>query len=332
MEDYLRKIEQLETENLRLTQENTRLQEKLNVALDGNGLCLWEQHVPTGALTIFNMEWGKMLGYQPNELSATVDIWKSKLHPDDYHLAVDAYEDHIAGKTDLYQVVHRMIHKDGGDSWVSDRGRVVEFDESGAPLRMMGTHIDITQEKRYEIQLASLANSDPLTNLLNRKAIEDCFYSQKSVHKNSDSSLIFIDVDNFKAVNDGLGHKAGDNVLIDISSWLIQCVFNDSKIGRLGGDEFVILCYDLNRFEIEALCNRLLSFSSPTLLAAQTKVDIGLSIGVCLFNNNNQRFDDIYEHADLAMYQVKKNGKNNVAIIDINNAELDRKIAASIVE
>jgi len=104
MDEYLKRINQLEQQVEKLTRDNQRLEEKLNVALDGNGLCLWENHLPTGKLTIFNMEWGKMLGFQPHELEATVEIWKSRLHPDDYDLAVGAFEDHINGKVDAVQV------------------------------------------------------------------------------------------------------------------------------------------------------------------------------------------------------------------------------------
>ncbi len=158
MEDQPNKIAQLEQTIEQLKKENQRLEEKLNAALDGTGLCLWEQHVPTGKLTIFNMEWGKMLGFQPHELEANVETWKSKLHPDDYELAVGAFESHLNGETEAYQVVHRMIHKDGSHSWVSDRGRIVEYTPDGEPLRIMGTHIDITNEKRYELELAKLTN------------------------------------------------------------------------------------------------------------------------------------------------------------------------------
>ncbi|MBE4585635.1 diguanylate cyclase [Vibrio navarrensis] len=318
MEEYLLKIKQLEKELQQLKQENARLQEKLHVALDGTGLCLWEQHVPTGTLTIFNMEWGKMLGYQSHELTATVETWKSKLHPDDYDLAVGAFEDHLAGKTDLYQVVHRMVHKDGSDNWVSDRGRVVEYDAGGAPLRMMGTHIDITQEKRYEQQLAKLADSDPLTGLLNRSALEKQFYAETSVSSDQRWALIFIDVDNFKSVNDELGHKTGDSVLIAVAQYLKQVTQTNSQIGRLGGDEFVILCQYVERSEIMHICDQLLSrLSKPFEFAP--KVSIGLSIGVCLFQGAGQPFDDIYEKADAAMYRVKKSGKNSVAFVDIND-------------
>lgn len=320
MEEYLEKIARLEKENQQLKSENARLQEKLNVALDGNGLCLWEQHVPSGTLTIFNMQWGKMLGYQPNELTATVETWKSNLHPDDYDLAVGAFEDHLAGKTDLYQVVHRMLHKDGSDSWVSDRGRIVEYDAEGKPLRMMGTHIDITQEKRYEQQLAKLANSDPLTGLLNRSAIEQAFYQLQGNSdqlNNGTNALVFFDIDNFKAVNDELGHHAGDRLLINIADSLKTLCPDEAQIGRLGGDEFVILCHASQHDDLMALCDSLLTHASPHTTLSAPQSQIGFSIGVCLFSGSHHRFEDIYQRADSAMYKIKKNGKNGVAVVDL---------------
>ncbi len=315
MDEHIKRIRQLEAQVEQLTRENRRLEEKLNVALDGNGLCLWEQHLPTGKLTIFNMEWGKMLGFQPHELEATVDIWKSRLHPEDYDLAVGAFEDHINGKVDTYQVVHRMIHSDGSSSWVSDRGRIVEYDEDGKPLRMMGTHIDITNEKRYEIELAKLATLDPLTNLLNRKVlVEKCdeLFQGSAQLK---ASLVFIDLDNFKTVNDHLGHKAGDSVLIKIADWLRHYAPIDSVIARLGGDEFVLLCLEQSRQEINAFIDKLLSEVNEPIKLENGLADLGLSIGVCEFTAEKYHFETLYDLADRAMYQVKRSGKNGVKFV-----------------
>ncbi len=316
MDDYLKRINQLEQQVEKLTRENQRLEEKLNVALDGNGLCLWEQHVPTGKLTIFNMEWGKMLGFQPQELEANVEIWKSRLHPDDYELAVGAFEDHLNGKVDTYQVIHRMIHNDGSTSWVSDRGRVVEYDQDGKPLRMMGTHIDITKEKRYELELSRLATLDPLTNLLNRKVlVEKCNEICRGL-LDQHASLIFIDLDNFKTVNDHSGHKAGDSVLIKVAEWLNQYAPSESIIARFGGDEFVVLCVDHPREVISRYIDQLLTNVSEPMKVDNGSAQIGFSIGVCEFTTSNYTFEELYELADKAMYQVKHNGKNGVAYIN----------------
>ncbi|OEF04990.1 sensor domain-containing diguanylate cyclase [Vibrio genomosp. F10] len=318
MEEHLNRVIRLEKENEALKRENARLQEKLNAALDSNGLCLWEQHIPSGTLTIFNMQWGKMLGYQPNELTATVDTWKSNLHPDDYDLAVGAFDDHIKGKTDLYEVVHRMIHKDGSDSWVYDRGRIVEYDSNGDPLRMMGTHIDLTKEKRYEQELAKLASTDPLTGLLNRSAIVEHFYRRDTPDLSQESAMLFFDIDNFKSVNDAFGHHAGDTLLANIAKELTERAPSDAKVGRIGGDEFVILCPYADRTKLTALCDQLLSSFIPTLNQPLANVNIGMSIGICFFQKGKHHFDGVYQAADQAMYQIKKNGKNAVMTVDLD--------------
>ncbi|MDH5897672.1 diguanylate cyclase domain-containing protein [Vibrio splendidus] len=324
--EFEKKIAGLEKENAELKQSNARLQEKLNAALDSNGLCLWEHHVPSGKLTIFNVDWGKMLGYQPHELSATFETWKNNLHPDDYHQAMKAFEDHLSGSCDLYEVVYRMTHKDGSDSYVYDRGRVVEFDTNGAPLRIMGTHIDITQEKRFEQQLATLASTDRLTGLLNKQAIEQRFREMKSADKLVRAAMIFIDIDNFKAVNDTLGHQAGDQLLSFIAQRLVTLASDvnsltsdtaalasePAQIGRIGGDEFVILFPDTEPDQVTRFCEELLQTAVPESNQMLTDVAIGMSIGVCFFNQGDHHFNDVYQQSDLAMYQIKRNGKNGV--------------------
>ncbi|ENJ7184441.1 sensor domain-containing diguanylate cyclase [Vibrio fluvialis] len=315
MEEQQDRIQQLEQQVKQLTRDKQRLEEKLNAALDGTGLCLWEQHVPTGRLRIFNMEWGKMLGFQPNELEANLDTWKSKLHPDDYDLAVGAFEDHLHGRADTYQVVHRMLHKDGSHSWVSDRGRIVEYAADGSPLRIMGTHIDITNEKRYEQELSRLARQDPLTNLLNRKALQSEF--NRINHSESDSlaAMVFIDVDNFKTVNDHLGHKAGDAVLVVVAEWLKRFAPPQSVIARLGGDEFVLLCEKEETQALNTFTDQLLTHAAEPVVLENGKAHIGFSIGVCEFVQGQHDFETLYERADEAMYQVKRSGKNGVRLV-----------------
>ncbi|WP_337165148.1 sensor domain-containing diguanylate cyclase [Vibrio fluvialis] len=315
MEEQQDRIQQLEQQVEQLTREKQRLEEKLNAALDGTGLCLWEQHVPTGRLRIFNMEWGKMLGFQPNELEANLDTWKSKLHPDDYDLAVGAFEDHLHGRADTYQVVHRMLHKDGSHSWVSDRGRIVEYAADGSPLRIMGTHIDITNEKRYEQELSRLARQDPLTNLLNRKALQSEFNRINHSKSDSLSAMVFIDVDNFKTVNDHLGHKAGDAVLVVVAEWLKRFAPPQSVIARLGGDEFVLLCEKEETQALNTFTDQLLTHAAEPVVLENGKAHIGFSIGVCEFVQGQHDFETLYERADEAMYQVKRSGKNGVRLV-----------------
>lgn len=303
----------LERENAKLTLLNARAEEKLCAALDGTGLCLWEQHIPSGNLTIFNRPWGELLGFSREELAAHISSWKQNLHPDDKEWVIKAFEDHVNGLTDEYQAVHRMIHKDGSVSWVSDRGRIIERCADGTPLRIMGTHIDITQEKRYELELAQLALSDPLTHLSNRKAITQTF-EEHQAQTSSGGALFFIDLDDFKGINDGLGHKLGDLLLIHVANTLTNLSHSglngqSAHCARLGGDEFVVLIPAIDEALLHQFAQTILNvYRQPLELEGQL-VSLGLSIGIYRFNHTDT-FITCCEYADTAMYQVKKQGKH----------------------
>ncbi|MFQ2245342.1 diguanylate cyclase domain-containing protein [Aeromonas enteropelogenes] len=296
---------QLENERLKRIADDAR--EKLDAAMDGTGLCIWQNHIPTGKLIIFNRRWGAMLGFQPKELSAHFDVWREHLHPEDRERVLQAFFDHLSGKSPFYQVMHRMIAKDGKTTWVLDRGRVVERDEQGNPIRVMGTHIDITHEKEYEQQLARLAHRDPLTGLANRTALQRKF-------NQGFKSICFIDLDDFKQVNDNLGHRAGDELLVALTQRLRQCCPEESELGRLGGDEFVLLLpwesEDPRTHELAQLCIELISTPFPL---ANGDGNVGLSMGIAAIRPQDD-FGAALARADQAMYQVKRSGKQGFHI------------------
>ncbi|WP_192021514.1 sensor domain-containing diguanylate cyclase [Shewanella sp. WPAGA9] len=308
-------IERLTRENEALKQHNIHLQQQLSATLDGTGLCLWEQHVPSGDLLIYNQEWGSLLGYTREEYAANMESWKGSLHPDDKDWVIKAFEDHIEGKEDVYQAVHRMIHKDGSVRWVSDRGRIVEYTSDGKPLKILGTHIDITQEKRYQLDLARLAHRDPLTDLLNRNAAKKAFKSLQHDANFDSGTLLFIDVDNFKMINDHHGHRFGDLALINISQTLQHyadklLASKQVSIARIGGDEFVIITA-ISEYElISILAGSLVNHYKQNVTIEEKSVSLGLSIGISCFAKHDT-FAEVCEQADNAMYGIKQAGKHN---------------------
>lgn len=311
-EEILRQqIQNLKKHNARLKRIAHDSRNKLSAALDGTGLCLWQLDVPSGKLVIFNRRWGSMLGFQPKELSAHFDVWREHLHPEDKEMVLSAFYNHLEGKAPFYEALHRMQAKNGTITWVLDRGRVTQWSDDGKPLKVTGTHIDMTKEKQYEQQLAKLANHDPLTGLANRHALQAQFDLLKKL---GPLSIAFIDLDDFKNVNDTLGHRSGDEVLLQLSQRLHESCPPEVTIGRIGGDEFILLLpWSLEHPEVNHIARYCLDAAITPFELGNGAAKVGASIGV-----NESWADDTFNNAviraDESMYLIKRTGKNGIAL------------------
>ncbi|MEY8712134.1 diguanylate cyclase [Mangrovibacter phragmitis] len=310
-ETLKQQIQNLKKHNARLKRIAHDARDKLSAALDGTGLCLWQLDIPSGKLVIFNRRWGAMLGFQPKELNAHFEVWRDHLHPDDRDFVLAAFYNHIEGKTPFYEALHRMKAKNGSVTWVLDRGRVTQWDDEGRPLKVTGTHIDMTKEKQYEQQLARLANHDPLTGLANRHALTNHY---KKLQKQSVFSIAFIDLDNFKTVNDTLGHRSGDNLLVQLARRISEICPSDCVAGRLGGDEFLlILPWSVSQPETLHLARQILDVSMVPFELDNGEATIGASVGL-VDVGSHESFADAVLRADEAMYSIKHNGKSGIAV------------------
>jgi diguanylate cyclase (GGDEF)-like protein len=194
-------------------------------------------------------------------------------------------------------------------------------------------YIDITERKNMEEQVRHLAFYDALTNLPNRRLLDDRLSLTMAASKRSGSygALMFLDLDNFKPLNDAHGHVVGDLLLVEVAKRLKGCIRETDTVARFGGDEFVVMLNELNpdkamsirQAEViaEKIRNRL---ADPYLLSvrragqAATIVEhlCTVSIGVSLFINHEAAQDDILKWADAAMYQAKDAGRNLIRFYD----------------
>lgn len=133
-------------------QRNLENEKRMELALSGSELGTWDWHTASGEV-VLNERWCSMLGYRSREVVPHMDTWKKLVHPDDYRQVVTDMRQHMDGHSKVYENEHRLLHKAGHWIWVLDRGRVVERDANGAPLRVVGTHMDITQRKQVEAEL-----------------------------------------------------------------------------------------------------------------------------------------------------------------------------------
>ncbi|GMU91560.1 MAG: hypothetical protein AMXMBFR4_06180 [Candidatus Hydrogenedentota bacterium] len=137
------------TERIKAQKALKQSEERLDLALKGADLGLWDWNIQTGEV-IFDERWAGMLGYAVNELEPHLDTWKKLVHPDDYDRVSRVFKAHLNGEIPFYETEHRLRAKSGEWKWILDRGRVVEWDGHGKPVRATGTHLDITERKKAE--------------------------------------------------------------------------------------------------------------------------------------------------------------------------------------
>ena len=203
-------------------------------------------------------------------------------------------------------------------------------DANGEFEGVVSTCIDITNIKSQETKYKNIANYDPLTKLPNRLLLSDRLSFAISHAKRNKNLLAvcMIDLDGFKAVNDTLGHDAGDALLIEVSKRMQKVVRIDDTVARLGGDEFVIVLTDIERNDDCAVTlYRLLNvLSLPYVINEKEVKTISASIGVSLYPDDKVDPDILLRHADVAMYKAKNSGKNRFCFFDISS---DQKIKAN---
>lgn len=213
-------------------------------------------------------------------------------------------------------MMERNVHADGRDKWVSMTKAPLR-DADGNVIGLVGVAQDVTLRKEAEDRVRFMAHHDLLTGLPNRALFMD-HLDQAILQANEGSSsfaLVFLDLDNFKWVNDTLGHQAGDQLLSVVSSRLSACVRASDTVARLGGDEFVILLSNppLDVDQLTSLVERVRkSVAAPVEIAGHT-FNVTTSQGVARFPSEGKSRDELLAKADAVMYESKKKGRNTVS-------------------
>lgn len=209
-------------------------------------------------------------------------------------------------------------------------------DSKGVVTNYVATFNDITQSKAAENEIRQLAFYDPLTKLPNRRLLSERLKHavKMSARSGKEAALLFLDLDNFKALNDTLGHAIGDQLLQQVAERLLACVREQDTVARLGGDEFVVMLENLGQHSlaavehVEVIANKILTTLNLPYQLAQYPYKNTPSIGVVLFNGRRQQTDDeLLKQADIAMYQAKKAGRNSIRFF---NPEMQQSINARI--
>ncbi len=286
-------------------------EERWKFALDGTGEGVWDWNLETNQV-FRSGRWHSIYGYAENEVGSALD-GRKLIHPDDLSQALNDTNAYIEGRTTTYNSEFRLLCKDGTWKWTLSRGMVVSFMPDGKPLRMIGTHIDISERKQSEAQVFRLAHYDSITDLPNRTLFHDRIEQdiKKANRAGQMLALMYLDLDRFKEINDTLGHDMGDLLLKQVSQRLLHCVRATDTVTRFGGDEFTIILNNLNDAKsIDRIAQDILDKLAKPFQLDGEKVYITISIGITVYPEDAVNVDALLKNADQAMYAAKDLGRN----------------------
>lgn len=281
-------------------------EERYRLTAEGANDVLWDWHIDEGEL-IMSKRWWDIMAYPPEE-NTSDNFWKKYLDPDDHQLFINTITEHeFSGQNEISIEVKMKNHADQY-IWFLLKGKKV-YNEKGDLSRLIGTLSDISTRKKQEFQLTYLAYHDPLTNLLNRNGM--FIEIDKMLGTNpSKAGIIFLDLDNFKYINDTYGHDVGDKLLIAIGNYLNHLIGANSIVSRIGGDEFVVFVNNTSNVQLQKLSAKLLTTFNQPFDLGDFHCYTSVSIGISVYPDDGNNFTDLLRAADIAMYQAKDNGKN----------------------
>ncbi len=319
--------------------------DRLELALEAAGLDLWENDLVSGEVTRKALKTFAELGYNEEESFAYMDDMFSIVHPDDVPIVQAAIKEHLKGVTPQYRSEFRLLAKNGSWVWYANYGKIMKSRGVDHGKRFIGVTFNINDRKCQEeelrlinlklaeqnellekmnVALQTLSTSDPLTRLPNRRLLLDRLQNAlvSRMRTGQSGALLYIDMDNFKALNDTLGHDKGDLMLQQVAQRLKACVRESDTIARIGGDEFVVMLERLSKTPLEAAAQtEAVGEKIRETLSKPYQLDtyefrISPSIGATLFNRDSQTVEELLKQTDIAMYQAKKAGRNTLRFFD----------------
>jgi len=317
--------------------------ERLELALEAAGMDLWENNLLTGEVTREAFKTFAELGYSNEELQHHLTHLYTFFHPDDLDMVKLAVADHMSGKTPNYRCEFRLRSKAGTWIWYANYGRIMDTDSATPGQRFIGVTFNIDRRKRKEDeieqinrQLATqnqllqslnnalelLAASDSLTGLSNRRTLmeqgaKECIRAERFLHP---LSVLMVDIDSFKVVNDNWGHLVGDRVICSVADICrLRTREGLDTVARLGGEEFVVMLPETPLKSALVLAESLrIAVSEQQMVVndAGDRVAFTVSIGVAAMDVQGQSFEQLLNNADKALYKAKQTGRNLVRCHD----------------
>jgi diguanylate cyclase (GGDEF)-like protein/PAS domain S-box-containing protein len=285
------------------------------------------QTTPEGTYLSANPALARIYGYDsPEELIASLRDIRKQLYVDASRR--DEFQRRMSEESSISGFESEVYRKNGEVIWISETARAV-CDENGNVTMFEGTVEDITERKRYQVELEYQASHDALTGLPNRALLNDRLQQaiQYAQRRRSGVAVAFLDLDRFKIVNDSLGHYIGDSLLKIMATRLQSCLREGDTVARQGGDEFVLLLSSHeDKSALVQIMRRVLGAVMEPFRIADQEFNVSCSIGVSVFPDDGHDAQTLLKHADSAMYKAKATGRNNFQFFttELNDGATER--------
>ncbi|XMB85968.1 sensor domain-containing diguanylate cyclase [Mycoplasmatota bacterium WC44] len=296
-----------------------------------DGLWYWDLENPNQEW--MNSKFWTTLGYDPTEKKHLCSEWQDIIFSEDLIDVKKSLELHLEDSSIPYDQIVRYRHKNGSTVWIRCRGIAIR-NEKGEAVRLLGAHQDVTEIKRlqneaelkneelqkYQKEIEELNKrleidslTDSLTKLWNRRAIDSMLTNEVSRSKRTNTvfSVLLLDMNNFKDINDNCGHLAGDEVLIKASDRIVKILRNYDIVARWGGDEFLIILPGESIKNARLTAGRIIEENKNKFITFDKyKIPYSFCIGIAEFNNDIS-LRELLSNADKELYKAKRESKEN---------------------
>jgi len=305
-EELIASEESLQMNYVELNNKQNELllsEEKYRLIAESSTDIIWEQNCEDNTLK-YSDKLFEILGYTNNELSTSHD-WKNIVHSLDIDILKGITTNYAINKRNIE---YRVRCKNGQYKWIISNS-TPQFDEKGNLIKVYGAYKDITELKENQLEINNLAFYDSITKLPNRVSLHNKI--RELTESEKEFVLFFLDLDNFKIINDSFGHSVGDKLLILVAQRINSIDNKECATFRLSGDEFIVLYTDSkNNVVIENIASTILSKISEPYKIDDQYFYISASIGIALYPENGVDINELLKNADTAMYYSKESGKN----------------------
>jgi diguanylate cyclase (GGDEF)-like protein/PAS domain S-box-containing protein len=298
-----------------LTSSLERSEQRYALAVRASSDGLWDWDLASGRV-YYSDRWKEMLGFANGAIGDGPAEWLDRVHPEDRQSLLGELSDLEEGKKDKALVEHRVRTRDGSYIWALCRALAVPGEGSSA-TRLVGSLTDVTERHALEDQLRRQALYDSLTGLPNRALFMDRLTQALAAARRSprhNFAVLWLDLDNFKELNDTRGHLAGDELLVEVARRVSSNLRATDTAARFGGDEFAVLVPNVGAPDVFELGERILKdLRAPYIVGGEHYV-VTASVGVVVGTGAYERPEDVIRDADIAMYRAKAAGRDGTVM------------------